>query len=55
MESLEHAARIVLAARLVGRVNVLDGDEVRALEAARQRAGLGGPYPGCPTTGSGQE
>ena len=55
MESLEHAARIVLAARLVGRVNVLDGNEVRALEAARQRAGLGGPYPGCPTTGSGQE
>ena len=55
MESLEHAARIVLTARLLGRVNVLDGDEVRALEAARQRAGLGGPYPGCPTTGGGQE
>ena len=55
MESLEHAARILLTARLLGRVNTLDGDEVRALEAARKRVGLGGPYPGCPTTGGGLE
>jgi L-fuculose-phosphate aldolase len=55
MESLEHAARILLTARLLGRVNPLDRDEVRALEEARRRAGIGGPYPGCPTTGGGLE
>jgi L-fuculose-phosphate aldolase len=55
MESVEHAARILLTARLLGRVNPLDSDEVRALEEARRRVGLGGPYPGCPTKGGGQE
>lgn len=35
MESLEHAARIVLAARQVGRVTRLGEDAVRALEARR--------------------
>ena len=35
MESLEHAARIVLAARQVGRVTRLGVDAVRALEARR--------------------
>lgn len=48
MESLEQAARIVLTARLLGRVNTLSADEVRALVEARQRAGAPGPYPGCP-------
>ena len=43
MESLEHAARILLNARLLGRVNTLTPDQVRALEAARARAGLGAP------------
>ena len=43
MESLEHAARILLAARLTGRVNTLTPDQVHALEAARARAGLGAP------------
>jgi L-fuculose-phosphate aldolase len=33
MESLEHAAKILLAARLIGRVNELSADDVRALEA----------------------
>lgn len=55
MESLEHAARILLAARLLGRVNTLSADDVRSLEAARRAVGLGGPYPGCPMTGGGRE
>lgn len=33
MESLEHAANIVLTARLLGRVNELSADDVRALHA----------------------
>ena len=48
MESLEHAARILLTSRLLGRVNELSADQVAALVAARERAGLPGPYPGCP-------
>ena len=55
MESLEHAARIILTARLLGRVNTLGAEDVRSLEAARRAVGLGGPYPGCPMTGSGRE
>ena len=50
MESLEHAARIVLTARLLGRVNNLTGAQVDELAASRARSGLGGPYPGCSTT-----
>jgi L-fuculose-phosphate aldolase len=48
MESLEHTARILLTSRLLGRVNELSADQVAALVAARGRAGLSGPYPGCP-------
>ena len=48
MESLEHTARILLTSRLLGRVNELSADQVAALIAARGRAGLQGPYPGCP-------
>lgn len=48
MESVEHAARILLTARLVGRVNTLDASQVQALVEARGRAGLGEVYPGCP-------
>ncbi|HWE42894.1 MAG TPA: class II aldolase/adducin family protein [Gemmatimonadaceae bacterium] len=55
MESLEHAARIIFAARQLGRVNALSGEQVADLMAARQRAGLGGPYPGCSTTDSRRE
>lgn len=51
MESLEHAARIVLTARMLGRVNTLSDSEVQALAVARERSGLAGPYPGCSTTG----
>ena len=35
MESIEHAARILLAARLLGRVTPLTADQVRALLAQR--------------------
>ena len=48
MESLEHAARILLTSRLLGRVNELSAEQVAALVAARERAGFPGPYPGCP-------
>ena len=49
MESLEHTARIVLTARLLGRVNPLTADAVQALTAARERAMPGAVYPGCET------
>jgi L-fuculose-phosphate aldolase len=49
MEGLEHTARILLTSRLLGRVNELSPEQVAALVAARERAGLAGPYPGCPT------
>jgi L-fuculose-phosphate aldolase len=38
MESLEHAARIMLAARAVGRVNSLSDIDTRVLTEARERA-----------------
>ena len=43
MESLEHTARILLTSRMLGRVNELSADQVAALVAARERAGLPGP------------
>lgn len=46
MESLEHAARILLAARLVGRVNELSSAQVAELLSARARAGVPGASPG---------
>lgn len=48
MESLEHSARILLTARLLGRVNSLTPQQVEALVDARARATPGVPYPGCP-------
>jgi L-fuculose-phosphate aldolase len=48
MESLEQAARIVLTARLLGRVNVLSPAQVAELVAARQRAGMTGANPEYP-------
>jgi L-fuculose-phosphate aldolase len=35
MESLEHAARIILAARALGRVNQLSPTDVQALQAVK--------------------
>ncbi|HVE77270.1 MAG TPA: class II aldolase/adducin family protein [Gemmatimonadaceae bacterium] len=48
MESLEHAARILLAARQVGRVNTLADAEVRALTEARRVAAQAPPPPPAP-------
>ena len=45
MESLEHAARILLAARQLGRVNELTPGQLGALLEARTRAGLDVPTP----------
>lgn len=55
MESLEHTAKILLAARLLGRVHTLSSEDVRALEIARSRAFPGEIYPGCPVPGGRQE
>jgi L-fuculose-phosphate aldolase len=47
MESLEHSARILFTARLLGRVNELTGDQVAALMRARRAALPLSPYAGC--------
>ena len=48
MESLEHAAKIVLTARLLGRVTELTPAQVSALVDSRIRGGAPGTNPGCP-------
>jgi hypothetical protein len=55
MESLEHTAKILLTARLLGRVQTLGPDDVHALEMARAKAFPGEIYPGCPVPGSREE
>lgn len=56
MESLEHAAKIILTARLLGRVVELDRSAVERLEELRRARRQQGPYPGCPTPeGEGRE
>lgn len=52
MESLEHAAKIILTARLLGRVVPLERGQVERLEVLRRGRDLAGPYPGCPVPGS---
>ena len=52
MESLEHAAKILLTARLLGRVVELDRAAVERLEALRLARRQMGPYPGCPVPGT---
>lgn len=47
MESLEHAAKIILTARLLGRVVPLERGQVEQLEVLRRGRNLAGPYPGC--------
>ena len=49
MESLEHSAKIIFTARLLGRVNPLAPADVRRLEELRRGRDLPGSYPGCPT------
>jgi L-fuculose-phosphate aldolase len=48
MESLEHAAKIILTARLLGRVQPLEASQVERLELLRHGRNLAEPYPGCP-------
>jgi L-fuculose-phosphate aldolase len=48
MESLEHSARILLTARMLGRVNPLTPAQVDALVDARRRALPDSPFSGCP-------
>jgi L-fuculose-phosphate aldolase len=55
MESLEHSARILLAARLLGRVRTLTAEQVRDLVAARDDARRPGPYWGGTPPGEGLE
>jgi L-fuculose-phosphate aldolase len=55
MESLEHSARILLAARLLGRVRTLTAEQVRDLVAARDRASPPGPHGGSTPPGDGLE
>jgi L-fuculose-phosphate aldolase len=55
MESLEHSARILLAARLLGRVRTLTPEQVRELVAARGEAGRPGPHGGATPPGDGLE
>jgi len=54
MESLEHAAKIILTARLLGRVVQLDRKAVERLEELRRARSQQGPYPGCPTPEAGK-
>lgn len=51
MESVEHSAKIIFTARMLGRVNPLTPEEVRRLEDLRRGRDLSGPYPGCPVPG----
>lgn len=55
MESLEHSARILLAARLLGRVRTLTAEQVRDLVAAREGARHPGPHGGGTPPGVGLE
>ena len=52
MESMEHAAKILLTARLLGRVVELPPSAVARLEELRRARPGAGPYPGCPVPGS---
>ena len=47
METMEHFARILLVARQLGGVNVLDAEQVDKLVQIRERLGLRGPTPAC--------
>jgi L-fuculose-phosphate aldolase len=49
MESLEHAAKIILTARVLGNVNQLAPEQVEHLEVLRRSRDITGVYPGCNT------
>jgi L-fuculose-phosphate aldolase len=43
MECVEHSANILLTARLLGRVNALDAEDVRVLQEGRRKVRAGMP------------
>jgi L-fuculose-phosphate aldolase len=47
METVEHFARILLTARLLGNVNVLSREQVEKLIEVRKNAGVEGKFPDC--------
>ena len=51
MESVEHFARILLTARLLGNVNVLSREQVEKLLEVRRKAGVQGKFPNCESCG----
>ena len=51
MESIEHSAKIIFTARMLGRVNPLTPSQVRQLEEMRISKEVPGAYPGCPNPG----
>jgi L-fuculose-phosphate aldolase len=51
METVEHFARILLTARLLGNVNVLSHEQVEKLMEVRKKAGVRGKFPDCESCG----
>lgn len=51
METVEHFARILLTARMLGNVNVLSRDQVEKLIDVRKKAGVEGKFPNCESCG----
>jgi L-fuculose-phosphate aldolase len=51
METVEHFARILLTARLLGNVNVLSREQVEKLMEVRRKAGAQGKFPDCESCG----
>src|SRR5919197_688091 len=49
METVEHFACIALVTHLLGRQQLLSGEDVRKLMAAREKYGITTPGGGCPT------
>ncbi|MCX5801429.1 MAG: class II aldolase/adducin family protein [Candidatus Eisenbacteria bacterium] len=51
METVEHFAKILLTARLLGNVNVLSREQVEKLMEVRKQAGVRGKFPDCESCG----
>ncbi len=53
LEKIEHSARVILAAKMLGRVRVLDPEQVKRLLEVRRTAGLSGKILHCVCTAPG--
>jgi len=51
METVEHFAKILLTARMLGNVNVLTRDQVEKLIDLRKKSGMKGKLPNCESCG----